>query len=128
MKLTFREKLQFMAALLVAALFGWRHPRQAVKRVGKAFGLWMGLVGRKDKYVSDELAARRLAVCKCCPLWYEPFGTCGSPLYETSEGCFCYMRAKTQLAAAQCWQDESLDEPMESSWTNQGLPSTHIET
>lgn len=131
MKLTIREKRDWMIALLVAAVFGWREPVRMLGRIGKAFWLWTGFIGRDKKYVPPELAARRMEVCKRCFVYSPRFKTCGSPLATGQEdmGCYCYLLVKTNLANAQCWLDTALDSSApSSSWINQGLPKTESET
>jgi hypothetical protein len=44
--------------------------------------------------VSEEIANERLAICKQCPTYYPPFGTCLK--------CGCFMIVKVKLQSADC--------------------------
>lgn len=83
------EKLQFIAALLMAAIDdSWR----------KLIGICKAL--RTGQVVDDELKAKRLAACRECPLFFRPLATCGYPFRDS--GCHCWMPLKAgQLA--NCW-------------------------
>lgn len=107
--MSFREKSQFMMALLIAGLFSWRDPKHSLKRIGKAFWLWTGLLWKHEKFAPDDLAAKRFAVCQTCPVfWPHLGGTCGSPLAKDRGelGCHCFMKFKSKLTEATCWLDD----------------------
>lgn len=79
---------RFFCALLVGSIYRlWK----LVQATGtEAAGVWRALTN-KHQYVSDELKAQRMAICRKCPLFFAPLQTCGSPLRKTKDGCFCYM-------------------------------------
>ena len=80
-------RFQFFCALLTAGLGDmvekWRGLREALK-TGRAVG--------------TRLVARRLSVCRKCPMYFAPLGTCGSPLFsfniEGFRGCHCHCETK----------------------------------
>ena len=78
------SKLQFLAALSVAALDdSW----QKVKEIAAAL--------KTKSEVPEDLAVVRFDYCKRCPMFFQPLGTCGSPLRRKSpiagfDGCFCH--------------------------------------
>lgn len=116
------SKLRFAAALLVAAAFSDVTSAEGWRRIWTAICLWLGLLGDAP-YVDAQTAAKRLAVCRACPVFYPRLQTCGSPLRYDPEalavfgvwradrsGCWCEMTRKAPLAAATCWLDDELGE------------------
>lgn len=116
------SKLQFCCALLVAAVFSNPFSEVGRGRVAKAFRLWYSSILTGER-VDPATADRRLAVCRECPVWFEPLGTCGSPLrwVDRELGCWCWMKAKTQLLGAHCWLDEQGIEQPPYGWHHNGL-------
>lgn len=93
------QKLQFIAALAVAATYElWK----------QASGIWKALGTRQR--VSDELKQDRMGVCRTCDLFFQPLGTCGSPLQKHKgpgirPGCFCHMGTASGVLH-DCWKFE----------------------
>jgi hypothetical protein len=116
--MTAKERLQFAAALILAALWSdmfhagtYRKLRTAVEAIIRR------CEGRYWK------ADARLAVCRSCPLWYAPLQTCGSPLKRgwSGLGCYCFMPAKARTRTAECWADEQFGIDAEFGWKKAGL-------
>lgn len=80
------ERLQFIAALIVAALGdSWRK----LKEIRDAL--------RAEHWIDSDLAFDRFELgCKRCPMFFKPLGTCGSPLRKSDiegfDGCWCHCK------------------------------------
>ena len=107
-------------ALLVAAVFSlWT--RRGWVRIGKAFGLWFGLVRHpKDSHASPEVVQRRLKACESCALYFRHLQTCGTPLILNSErrklGCWCFQPESAKLNAKRCYLDEFVEPGYPGGW------------
>lgn len=117
-----RSRFRLCLALLVAGLFSDITSRVGWRRIYRAVVLWFGLL-RSGETVSDEIAERRLAACRGCPIWYAPLETCGSPFLgkDSDLGCWCYMPAKVRLSAASCWLDSEYGPDAPYGWKQNGL-------
>ena len=116
------SKLQFFAALMVAALFSRVWSKEGWRRVRGAFRLWFRESGSGER-ASPGHAGARLDCCRRCPLFFTPLQTCGSPLRfgDADLGCWCYMPVKATMKTAQCWLDEEGIDDVEFSWQKHGL-------
>jgi hypothetical protein len=105
-----RDKLRLCVALLLAAAFTDVLSVVEWRRVGRAVGLWFGWL-RGGSRAPKATAEARLFVCRLCPLYWQPLGTCGSPLAKDPKlGCWCQMAEKVKFAEATCWLDDELGE------------------
>lgn len=101
--------IRILGALAVGAFFGviqWNRPWH------RLLGLWYLLKGTFLTYgdgawASPEKVEKRMAVCRQCPMFYEPLQTCGSPLKGIRGGCWCSCEAKTIFEQADCWLADS---------------------
>lgn len=117
-----RDKLELCSALLLAAAFTDIFSADCWRRVGRALGLWFGLL-RGGAMATPELTDNRLAVCRGCPLFWPRLGTCGSPLAQNPKlGCWCHMASKARLAEATCWLDDELGEAAQPDGWLSNLP------
>ena len=91
--------------------------RQGWIRVGRAFALWWGGLTAGEQ-VAGETAKRRLEVCRQCPIFYSPLGTCGTPMKSElrDQGCWCHMETKSKLLGAHCFLDETLGPDAPYGW------------
>lgn len=115
-------KAELLAALCAA---GWFYARQngliaLCQRAGNLWHtLWLG------QEVSDELAEKRMAVCRKCIIFFEPLSTCGTPLHGNRHmangkqiGCWCHMPTKARHKE-NCWFYDLVKGdlmPYEPSW------------
>lgn len=119
-----KAKIRLCLALLVAAAFTDVLSATAWRRVWSALALWVGLLRKPDAWASAELAERRLAACRECPVFYRRLETCGSPLHgEWPEaGCWCYMPEAVKVAGKTCWLDENYpDNAAPDGWKAHGV-------
>jgi len=114
--------LELTCALLVAGLFSPISSGRGWRRIGRAFTLW-ARGWKPGERATDFLAAKRLSVCRKCPLFYRPLSTCGSPLTNDlrDQGCWCHMPTKSKLVSAECWLDEMLGEDAPYGWRQYGI-------
>lgn len=92
---------KFLTALLLAGAYQCRTaPRRCLDGAVAAL---RALFGRQER-VGIRLKQVRLAHCQeCCPVYYAPLGTCGSPRAANPEaGCHCYMPLKAGTRC-NCW-------------------------
>jgi|GEM_PF-2438822 len=118
-------KLRLCAALLLAAAFTDVCSADAWRRVWRALALWLGLL-RGAARVDDRTARARLGVCRLCPIYWKPLGTCGSPLAADPQlGCWCNMEEKVKFRGATCWLDDELgDDAAPLGWAANGAGDT----
>ena len=116
-----RAKLRLCAALLLAAAYTDVFSADGWRRVWRAFALWFGLL-RGGSRASPDMMAARLQVCRLCPVYWPPLGTCGSPLAKDAKlGCWCQMDEKVKFSDATCWLDYELgDDAAPLGWTANG--------
>ena len=108
-------------ALLLAGVFSiWT--RQGWCRIGKAFGLWLGLVRHHEKRVSLRRLERRLETCRKCPIYFKPLQTCGSPVIKRLRrvGCWCYCPESAKLNEKKCFLDSDIEPGYPGGWQHAG--------
>jgi hypothetical protein len=54
----------------------------------------LDLLNPKTKHSSNDVAERRMAICRACPHLFQPTSTC--------KKCGCFMIAKTKIDGAKC--------------------------
>lgn len=102
--------LRWALALLVAGVSsvggraGW-------KRIGKALGLFVGIIQDGGKRVPEDMELLRLQTCGKCPLFHVELSTCGSPLKKATRGvgCYCFMPEKAKYESSRCWIDSDTE-------------------
>lgn len=103
-------RLQYSAALIVAAVFSIKTPKVALKQGWRAISLWFGFIPKGEKLVSDEVFKARMETCRKCPVFYHKLQTCGTPLRKGEDaklGCFCFQPAAARLRSKKCFLNES---------------------
>lgn len=115
--MNWRYNLKWAAALLVAGGCSIWTPR-GWQRIGRAFGLWFGLISSGGKRVGENTRAVRLRTCRPCPLFFKPLETCGSPLRPDLRGygCWCFLPEKAKYEESQCYLDTEVEPGTPGGW------------
>ena len=116
------HNLRWAAALLLAGLCScWT--RRGWVRIGRAAGLWFGLVGKKDRLVDPATYARRIKACEQCVIFYKPLRTCGTPLKRElrPHGCWCFMDEAAKLHEKECYLDTDIQPGYPGGWRDTAL-------
>ena len=112
-----KRRLQFFAAVTVAAIYGirrftWAEIWFSVKSIWRAMFF-------KAKPAPWIQFSRRMRRCESCSLFYRKLGTCGSPFLAKEFrhlGCWCHCDSKARIQESTCWLDDNCPESTDDGW------------